>query len=357
MIHHVVSLATAVVLVAGCATAVPSTSPTTTADPTTVTAAPSTAVPPTARPTATPLPSILPGEPWIAFQTTTAAGYGIHLIRPDGTGLHRWPSGIAGTQEHPDWSHDGERILLNAVDGEGIHDLWIANADGTDATRIVDCVAPCIWANEPSWSPDDQTVAFHRGVLTDGELRSTLELINVATGDVRVVLTMPSKQVVLQPRWSPDGNRLAVEVVHLPEATAEAEPDGGAIGVVDLDDAKPEVTFLMDFETFAQSPDWSPTDDLIAFAQPSGPEGAQADIVAVRPDGSGRRLITDVAKDGAAAVQPAFTSDGQRLLFILTRAGKQESVMAVVGVDGSNLGPIGGSDYRDGSHARLRPGA
>lgn len=29
--------------------------------------------------------------------------------------------------------------------------------------------------------------------------------------------------------------------------------------------------------------------------------------------------------------------------------------MAVVGVDGLDLGPIGGSDYRDGFHPRLRP--
>ncbi|MEO6208371.1 MAG: hypothetical protein ABIP77_10525 [Candidatus Limnocylindrales bacterium] len=357
--HFAWCLAIAVVLVAGCATAAPSTSFTTTGAPTTVslppTATPTAAPQATTRPTATPLPSILPGEPWIAFQTATAAGYGIHLIRPDGTGLHRWPSGIAGTQEHPDWSHDGERILLNAVDGEGIHDLWIANADGTDPTRIVDCVAPCLWANEPAWSPDDQTVAFHRAVLVDGALRSTLEVLDVATGNVRVVLTMPTKQVVLAPRWAPDGTRLAVEVVRLPEATAEAEPDGGAIGIVDLDDAKPKVTFLMGFETFGNNPDWSPTDDVIVFSQPSGPERQFADLIVIRPDGSGRRNVTDMAKDGAAAIHPAFTADGQRLLFILTRAGKQESVMAVVGVDGSNLSPIGGSDYRDGFHPRLRP--
>ncbi|MEO5884844.1 MAG: hypothetical protein ABIQ58_04945 [Candidatus Limnocylindrales bacterium] len=352
-------LAIAVALFGGCATAAPSTSLTTAGAPTTAsfppTATPVTAAPVTAQPTATPLPSILPGETWVAFQTTTAAGYGIHLIRPDGTGLHRWPSGIAGTQEHPDWSHDGERILLNAVDGGGIHDLWIANADGSDPTLIVDCVEACLWANEPAWSPDDQTVAFQRAVLADGELRSTLELLDVATGDVRVALTMPSKQVVLAPRWSPDGTRLAVEVVHLPEATAEAEPDGGAIGIVDLDDAKPKVNFLMGFETFGNNPDWSRTDDLIVFSEPSGPEREFADLMVIRSDGTGSRNVTDVAKDGAAAIHPAFTSDGQRLLFILTRAGTRETVMAVVGVDGSDLGPIGGNDYRDGFHPRLRP--
>lgn len=368
MLPRVSRLVIAMVLISGCGgAAVPSAAPANSGPlPTTgetasprasLTAVPATLTPETAAPTKRPLPSIVSGEAWIAFQTTTSAGNGIHLIRPDGSGLHRWPSGIPGVQQHPDWAPDGDRILLDAADGEGINDLWIANADGSDATLIVDCVDPCLWANEAAWSPDGKTVAFHRGVLVDGELRSTLELLDVASGGVRVVLTMPTKQVVLAPRWSPDGTRLAVEVIHFPDATAESEPDGGAIGTVDLGDAEPSVSLLMGFETFGNNPDWSPSDDLILFSQPSGPERQFADLVVVRPDGSGRRNVTDIAKDDAAAVHPAFTPAGQQILFILTRAGKQESVMAVVGVDGSNLGPIGGSDYRDGFHPRLRPGA
>lgn len=364
-------LAIATVLVAACGgTSAPSQTPTTTSAPP-PTAAPTAA--PTASPRASlnaapatpalakqsPLPSILPGEAWIAFQTTSAAGYGVHLIRPDGTGFHRWPSGIAGTHEHPSWSADGERILLNSVDPDGTEDLWIGNADGTGAQRIVDCVDPCLWADEPAWSPDDRVVAFSRATIEDGKLRSTLELLDLGTGEIAAGVTMPAGDVVLAPRWSPDGRRLVVEVIRLAEPTfASLEsvgPVGGAIGLVDLDAAAPAVKLLTDLDDFAQSPDWSPTDDLIVFAQPSGPERAQADLVAIRPDGSGRRSVTDIAKDGAAAVQPAFTVDGQRLLFILTRSGKQETVMAVVGVDGSNLGPIGGSDYRDGYHPRLRP--
>ena len=327
----------------------PSTIPTTA--PTPASAAPS----PPPSPERTPLPSIVSGEAWIAFQTTTSAGNGIHLIRPDGSGLHRWPSGIPGVQQHPDWSPDGDRILLDAADGQGINDLWFANADGSAATLIVDCVEPCLWANEPAWSPDGLTIAFHRAVLADGELRSTLEVLDLASGEVRVVLTMPTKQVLLAPRWAADGKRLAVEVIHLPEATAEAEPDGGAIGVVDLDATTPKVTLLTDFDTFGNNPDWSPTEDLILFSQPAGPERQFADLRVIRPDGSGLRDVTDLVRDGAAAIHPAFTPDGKRILFLLTRAGKQETVMAFVDLDGSNLGPATGTEYQDGFHPRLRP--
>jgi len=306
-------------------------------------------------PERTALPSILPGEAWIAFQTMSASGYGVHLVRPDGTGFHRWPSGIPGTQEHPDWSPDGSRILLNTVDPDGTEDLWTANADGSDRTRIVDCVTPCLWADEAAWSPDGLMIAFQRGAMADGELRSTLEILDLAAGDVRVVLTMPTKQVLLAPRWAADGKRLAVEVIHLPEATAEAEPDGGAIGVVDLDASTPKVTLLTDLDSFANNPDWSPTEDLILFSQPAGVDRSLADLAVVSPDGTGLRTVTALVDKGGAAIHPAFTPDGTRILFLLTRAGKHETVMAVVDLDGSDLGPATGPDYRDGFHPRLRP--
>jgi len=319
--------------------------------PTPTSAAPSS--PPS--PERTALPSILPSEAWIAFQTMSAAGYGVHLVRPDGTGFHRWPSGIPGTQEHPDWSPDGSRILLNTVDPDGTEDLWTANADGSDRTRIVDCVTPCLWADEAAWSPDGLMIVFHRGVMADGEFRSTLEILDLASGDVRVVLTMPTKQILLAPRWAADGKRLAVEVIRVPDVRAEGEPVGGAIGVVDLDASTPKVTLLTDFDSFANNPDWSPTEDLIVFSQPAGPNLSLADLAVVSPDGKGLRTVTALVDQGAAAIHPGFTPDGKRLLFLLTRAGKQETVMAFVDLDGSDLGPATGTEYRDGFHPRLRP--
>jgi Tol biopolymer transport system component len=307
-------------------------------------------------PERTPLPSIAAGEAWIAHQTLSAAGYAVHLVRPDGTGLHRWPASIPGTHEHPSWSSDGGRLLLNTIDPDGTEDLWVANADGSEAQRILDCVTPCIWADEPAWSPDDQIVAFQKMTVVHGEPRSTLELLDLATGDVTVVLMMRRREMILAPRWAPDGKRLVVEMTHLPEgAPPDAEPDGGAIGVVDLDSSEPSVKRLTDFETFANSPDWSPTDDLIVFSEPAGVDRVFADLILVTPDGATFRSVTTFAVQGGAATQPAFTPDGERIIYILTRAGKQETVMAVVDLDGSNAGPATGTTYMDGFHPRLRP--
>jgi Tol biopolymer transport system component len=315
-----------------------------------------TAPPASPSPLRTPLPSILPGEPWIAFQTMSSAGYGVHLVRPDGTGFHRWPAKIPGTQEHPDWSRDGQRILVNAVDADGVMDLWVADADGAHEEQLLDCEAPCVWANEASWSPDGRTIAFHRGVVEDGVLRSTLELLDVASKTTSVVLTMPVGQVVLAPRWSPDGKHLVVEVIHLPQPTVDAEPDGGGIGVVDLSAAKPAVDQLLAFDTFAQSPDWSPSGDRIVYTQPTGDYSSMADLVTITPDGGSPRQITDVAATGGSAFQPTYTSDGSQVVFLLTRPGRDESVMAIVSSRGAELHAATSDDYRDGFHPRLRPG-
>ncbi len=307
------------------------------------------------QPTQDPRSIVGPGESWIAFQTQTMAGYGVHLIRPDGTGLHRWPAAVPGTQEHPVWSPDGQRMLVNSIQADTTEDLWMANVDGTDKALVLDCIAPCAWTDEPAWSPDGRTIAFQRATLVDGRLRSTLELLDVATGSTKVVVTMPDREVVLAPRWAPDGRRLVVEVAHLPEATLEAEPDGDSVGTVDLDATTPKVHRLLAFDTFANNPDWSPIDDLLLFSRPIDAQHQFADLVVARPDGSGERVVTDFAKHGGAAVQPAFTPDGKQVLFVLKRPGQQETVMAVINLDGTGLAPATGSNYRDGFHPRSRP--
>ena len=161
-------------------------------------------------------PAVLDGESWLVLQTMSAAGYGVHFVRPDGTGLHRWSAAVPGTHEHPDWSPDGQRILLNSVAEDGTEDLWVGGVDGSDAHVLLECAAPCIWVDEAAWSPDGTQVAFQRLVGdATGKLTSTLELLDVATGATSVVLTMPTQEVVLQPRWSPDGERIVVEAIHL----------------------------------------------------------------------------------------------------------------------------------------------
>jgi len=327
-----------VALVSGCAT----------------TPAPTPAPATTASPTSSALPAIAPGEAWIAFQTRSAAGYGVHLVRPDGTGFHKWPAAIPGTHEHPDWSPDGTRILLNSIDADGTEDLWVADADGSDARRIVDCADPCVWVDEPSWSPDGTMIAFQRLVQAEGRLVSTLELMDVAAGTTSTVLTMPSRDVVLAPRWAPDGERLVVEAIRLLADDLESDLEGGAVGIVDLAAAVPVVERVTDWSSFANNPDWS-RDDRLVYVQPSAANHDLADLIVTDGDGSAATPITDLVADGGSAIHPAFTPDGTQVLFVMTTSDRPVSGMATIGIDGVGLGSMTGGSWLDGTHPRMRP--
>lgn len=353
------------IALAGCSPATLSLAPTdpSPAEPTVISAATPTPAPmPTATsvPTFTPLPTIVDGESWIAFQTSTeGAGYGIHLIRPDGSGLHRWPAEVPGTHEHPDWSPDGQRIVLNTIDDTGAEDIWIAAADGSDARLMVDCVRPCAWVDEPAWSPDGGSIAYQRVVVGDlGVVTSTLETLDIESGATRVLLTMPKQEIVLAPRWAPDGKHLVVEVIHLPADDFFAEPDGGAIGVAHFETKVRPATIAMltEFGSWAQNPDWSPDGMLLAYAQPRAADDRDAlELVISAADGTDPRTVTDVAADGGSASHVAFTPDGRRLIFVLYRELDGIDGMATIALDGTDLRPAAGDAYVGGSHPRLRP--
>jgi Tol biopolymer transport system component len=312
---------------------------------------PSAAPSATTRPTPTPLPQLLDGESWIVFQTRTAGGYGVHFVRPDGTGLHKWPAPVSGTQEHPDWSPDGSRILLNTVMPDRTEDLWVADVDGSNPRMLLDCVAPCAWIDEAAWSPDGRRIAFQRlEPMEHGHLISTLELLDVDTGATEVVLVMPDQQVVLQPRWSPDGRRIVVEVIHLTEDRLDADVDDGAIGIVDLDDPDPRVRRIAG--EFANSPDWSPDGTLVLWSRP-GPDGG-SDVWVAKPDGSDARRVSDLAATGGGADQPAFTPDSQAIIFVWSEPG-QPGRIGRIGVDGTGLASAVGDLTVDAMHPRVRP--
>ena len=73
-------------------------------------------------------------------------------------------------------------------------------------------------------------------------------------------------------------------------------------------------------------------------------DAVQQTIVAAWRDLSGLR---DPAR--------AFAPEGDRILFLHTRSGRQETVMALVDLDGSDVRPATAAGFQDGFHPRLRP--
>jgi Tol biopolymer transport system component len=312
-------------------------------------------------PAATSTPPLADGEAWVAFQRPAFErdnAHALHLIRPDGTGAFFAGSAVQGGEQlHPDWSPDGRRIALDALDlddTDGTYDLWIVDTSDWSAEKVVDCDAPCLHAQEPAWSPDGEQIAFQRHTMTDAGEISTVEVLDLASGDITIVLETPPTKGVYAPRWSPDGASLVFEQVAL-------DGDdflGVSLEIVDLA-APGQTRHLIPVETMANNADWSRDGALIAFSAPAEggePGGPLSDIWVVAPDGTGLRRVTDAASGGGTAVQPTFTSDSSRLQFKLddptTGAG---DAMASIAIDGTDLRPLVGADWTFGWHPRQRP--
>jgi Tol biopolymer transport system component len=245
---------------------------------------------------------------------------------------------------------------LTESTGDGSKDLWVADIPGT-ARRLVDCVAPCRWADEAAWSRDGTEIAYQRGVEENGRLVSTLEVIDLSTSTSRVLLTAPPTTVYLAPRWAPDGHRMVVETARIPEDTVAADPDGDGVGVVDLDHLDAGVRMLTDLEHFAQNPDWSWSTNRISFAARSVDGASETDIFTIAPDGSDRVQVTRLAAIHGVARFATFSPDGSRIVFAMLPAYTQSYSfkIASIAADGSDLRTAVGTDFVVGEQPRAQP--
>jgi hypothetical protein len=120
------------------------------------------------------------------------------------------------------YSPDGSQIaFIKIPDSQTpftVGELWLMNADGTNAHKLADVDAGHGYA--ANWSPDGSQIAFVKRENPDDEsanqsaeaLMSNIYLVNIPNGDMRQI-THFTKGRVETPHWSPDGNTLAFNVV------------------------------------------------------------------------------------------------------------------------------------------------
>ena len=107
---------------------------------------------------------------------------------------------IASTfdERHPQYSPDGRRIAFESSRADDRQEVWLADADGSNPTRLTR--GPGLSQGTPGWSPDARSIAFdsmaengHRDVWT----------IGVDGSGLRQVTHDPADAIL--PIWSRDG--------------------------------------------------------------------------------------------------------------------------------------------------------
>jgi Tol biopolymer transport system component len=120
---------------------------------------------------------------------------------------------------HSAWSPDGTRIAYDStrvLDGRNIAagnvNIWVMNADGTNATPLTTLRASLASSVSPVWSPDGAKIAFtsSRALsgFDDAILTRNIWVMN-SDGSGAQPLTKLTVAASSAPVWSPDGTRIA----------------------------------------------------------------------------------------------------------------------------------------------------
>ncbi len=95
-----------------------------------------------------------PATAKIAFVSKIDNTWGIDMMNPDGGNRVNL---IRKTVNQLAWSPLGEQILFGARNNNGLHDIYVMDADGTNMKPVFDTGN---YKREPSWSPDGKQIAY-----------------------------------------------------------------------------------------------------------------------------------------------------------------------------------------------------
>jgi Tol biopolymer transport system component len=209
-----------------------------------------------------------------------------------------FPAGIEG----PEWSPDGSRIAFDGEADDGHTHIFAVNADGTGLTQITSGDGDEI---DATWSPDGTQLAVER--QRSPSEPTGIAIVDVATGELRMITENPIGGYDAFPAWSPDGTRIAFA-----RSPGDQQYPSSAVFVVDVDGRGLQRVTPRGLNAYR--PAWSPDGTQIIFNTNDTPERIQdAEIYIVASDGSGLRRLTH--EENASAFRPTWSPDGEWILF------------------------------------------
>jgi len=253
----------------------------------------------------------------IAFMAVTPSGTQLFTVRPNGKDLHQITH-VAGTATNVDWSPDG-RHLVFVIGTDTSSRIAVARPDGS---RVVMLPQPDgVFDDQPSFSPDGRRIYFERFTAATND--DAIWSMKVDGRDQRRILGPFPVGFVTDPNISPDGKTISFQA-----------SDGSLVGpspnfetplglfTADLDGEN--VTQIRPFAVDeAIKADWAPNGRRIGITENANffQIGDSANVVTMRPDGSGLRYLTNFHDGVTSAFFGSYSPDGRWIVFRLETHG------------------------------------
>ena len=225
-------------------------------------------------------PDWSPNGKTIVAEVESKNGAGITLLSPTGSVVrYLTPKGYQG---QPSFSSDGKWIVYERDIAPGNNGVWLMRSNGTDLRRVTRNpfgAGECGCDTDPNFSPNGKLITFVR--LKKAERQQALFAVRRNGTGLRQ-LTPYSWEVAIKHDWSPDGKLIVL--------TTNAD-----------------------------------------YVRPN----ESANLVTIRPDGSGMKNLTGFTDGTENAFAGSFSPDGEQIVFRI-ESGDTYS-LAVIDRDGGNL--------------------
>ncbi len=263
----------------------------------------------------------------IAFVVDPGTGAQIKSIAADGSDLQTLVRYRRAITESPAWSPSGSQLVYTRIDDFGCH-IILARADGTHRRDLTGDREGC--ETTPTFGPDGRRIIFAlqqcdgcrtwiAGMNLSGEHRHRILAVAPQTNPEDIVV-------------SPDGQRIAFESTYDPDLT----PYQRALMVVDRDGSHLQTLVPYRYDVGVHF-DWAATGGWLVYTRWSeNPEGHEANVVLIRPDGSDQQRLTHVHASDLSAGGATFSPDAKQVVYRFANADQQRYWLCTMRVDGTH---------------------